>query len=322
MIGMYLSMIMIWSDYFFPMANLSTTKDGVLTWSVFLFTLVAAFVLTGVAGIIIDRLVYRGFRKTKATPQVMMIASLGVALILRALTYLRFGAGRNMFEPEGDWRMPNLRWEIPTTKMRFNLGERSLEDGRTYTHFTCEETVDAETGASVLSRIVSDSSKPALEIYDTTTDCITQATTNYAYYKGAVPVVIFSAVLLLLLLLNKTRLGRRMRAVADNPELAASSGINVERVHLTSAFLSAGLSGMGGAIFALTLRFNPETAFTLLLPSFAIIVLGTIGSLSGAIVGSLIVGFVRALSSPVLIGIGFPLGRSNYSALDLSLIHI
>jgi len=316
MIGMYLSMIMIWSNYFFPMANLSTTKDGVLTWSVFLFTLVAAFVLTGIAGIIIDRLVYRGFRKTKASPQVMMIASLGVALILRALTYLRFGAGRRMFEPEGDWRMPNLRWEIPTTKFRFNLGERNLEEGRTYTQWTCEETVDATTGESTLSRIVSDTSKPALEIYDTTADCITQATTNYAYYKGAVPVVMFSAVLLLLLVLNKTRLGRRMRAVADNPELAASSGINVERVHLTSAFLSAGLSGMGGAIFALTLRFNPETAFTLLLPSFAIIVLGTIGSLSGAIVGSLVVGFVRALSSPVLIGIGFPLGRSNYSALD------
>jgi len=317
MIGMYLSMIMIWTDYFFPMSNLSTTKDGVLTWSVLLFTLIAAFVLTGIAGIIIDRLVYKGFRKTNTSPQVMMIASLGVALILRALTYLRFGASRNMFEPEGDWRMPNLRWEIPTTKLRFNLGERTLEDDRTYTHFNCEQTgVDEVTGEPILSRIVSDTSKPAFEIYDTTTDCVTQATTNYAYYKGAVPVVIFSAVLLLLLLLNKTRLGRRMRAVADNPELAASSGINVERVHLTSAFLSAGLSGMGGAIFALTLRFNPETAFTLLLPSFAIIVLGTIGSVPGAIVGSLIVGFVRALSSPVLIGIGMPLGRSNYSALD------
>jgi neutral amino acid transport system permease protein len=317
MIGMYLSMIMIWTDYFFPMSNLSTTKDGVLTWSVLLFTLIAAFVLTGIAGIIIDRLVYKGFRKTNTSPQVMMIASLGVALILRALTYLRFGASRNMFEPEGDWRMPNLRWEIPTTKLRFNLGERTLEDDRTYTHFNCEQTgADEVTGEPILSRIVSDTSKPAFEIYDTTTDCVTQATTNYAYYKGAVPVVIFSAVLLLLLLLNKTRLGRRMRAVADNPELAASSGINVERVHLTSAFLSAGLSGMGGAIFALTLRFNPETAFTLLLPSFAIIVLGTIGSVPGAIVGSLIVGFVRALSSPVLIGIGMPLGRSNYSALD------
>ena len=71
-----------------------------------------------------------------------MIASLGVALILRALTYMRFGAGRNMFEPEGDWRMPNLRWELPTTKMRFNLGERNLDEGRTYTQWTCEETID------------------------------------------------------------------------------------------------------------------------------------------------------------------------------------
>jgi ABC-type branched-subunit amino acid transport system permease subunit len=212
--------------------------------------------------------------------------------------------------------MPNFCWELPTTKMRFNLGERNLEEGRTYTQWTCEETIDETTGEPVLTRIVSDTSKPAIELYDTTADCVTQATTNYAYYKGAVPVVMFSAVLLLMLLLNKTRLGRRMRAVADNPELAASSGINVERVHMTSAFLSAGISGMGGAIFALTLRFNPETAFTLLLPSFAIIVLGTIGSIPGAIIGSLVVGFVRALSSPVLIGIGLPLGRSNYSALD------
>ena len=316
MIGMYLSMIMIWTDYFFPISNLSTTKDGVLTWSVLLFTLLAAFILTGLAGIIIDRLVYRGFRKSKATPQVMMIASLGVALILRALTYLRFGSSRNMFEPEGDWRMPSLRWEIPTTKLRLNLGDRTLDDGRTYTRWTCEETGIDESGEPIFTRIVNEASKPAYELYDTTADCVTQATTNYAYYKGAVPFVIFSSVLLLMLLLNKTRLGRRMRAVADNPELAASSGINVERVHMSSAFLSAGISGMGGAIFAMTLRFSPETAFTLLLPSFAIIVLGTIGSIPGAIIGSIIVGFVRALSSPVLIGVGLPLGRSNYSALD------
>lgn len=318
MIGMYLSMIMIWSDYFFPLANTDSSKDGVLTWSVLIFVLVAAFVLTGLAGIIIDRLVYRGFRKREASPQVMMIASLGVALIIRSLAFLRFGNGRNIFEPEGDWRMPQLRWEIPTTKLRFNLGERTIdEEGRTYTQFSCEQTgFDEETGEPILTRIVSETSRPMLEMYDTTTDCITQATTNYAYHKGAVPAVIFSSVLILLFLLNKTRLGRRMRAVADNPELAASSGINVERVQLTSAFLSAGISGLGGAIFAMTLRYNPETAFGLLLPSFAIIVLGTIGSIPGAIVGSLIVGFVRSLSSPVLIGIGLPLGRSNYSALD------
>ena len=350
MIGMYLAMILVWSDYFVPMYD--APRDGVLTWSVLCWTLLAAFILTGIAGIIIDRLVYRGFREESASPQVMMIASLGVALILRAITYLRFGSSRNMFEPDSDWRMPTMRWELPTTKFRFNLGERELipaepfwdsngngiydrgnngllesfidldgdnrwDAGQTYNHYNCEQTgADEVTGEPILSRIVSEDSRPFFELYDTNIDCITQATTNYAYYKGIVPVVIFSSVAILLLLLTKTRLGRKMRAVADNPELAASSGINVEQIQLTSAFLSAGISGIGGAIFAMTLRYNPETAFTLLLPSFAVIVLGTIGSIPGAIVASLIVGFVRALSSPILIGIGSPLGRSNYTALD------
>lgn len=315
MIGMYLAMVMVWSDYYYPLYD--APKDGVLVYSLLFWTLIGAFVLTGIAGIIIDRVVYRGFRKEKASPQVMMIASLGVALILRALTYLRFGASRNMFEPDADWRVSTLRWKLPTTKFRFNLGDRNLTDGKTYTHFTCEETgLDPTTGEPILTRIISEISRPLFEIYNKNTDCITGATTNYAYFKGIVPLVIFASVILLFLFLNKSRLGRRMRAVADNPELAASSGINVERIQLTSAFLSAGISGLGGAIFAITLRFNPETAFTLLLPSFAVIVLGTIGSISGAIIASLIVGFVRALSSPILIGIGLPLGRSNYTALD------
>ncbi len=306
MIGMYLAMVMVWVDHFYPLA--AAPRDGVIVWSLLLWTVLGAFVLTGIAGIVIDRLVYRGFRERDASPQVMMIASLGVALILRALVYLRFGAGKNMFEPDADWRVPSLRWDIPTTKLRLYLGDRSIEEGSTYTLNSC----DAEGG----ERIVVEGSKPLFETYDLATNCVDQATTGYAYYKGAMPVVIFISVILLLILLNKTRLGRRMRAVADNPDLAASSGINVERVQMTSAFLSAGLSGMGGAIFAMTLRFTPETAFTLLLPSFAVIVLGTIGSIPGAIIGSLIVGFVRALSSPVLIGIGQPLGRSNYTALD------
>ncbi|MDC0149887.1 hypothetical protein OAI65_03065 [Candidatus Poseidoniales archaeon] len=306
MIGMYLSMVMVWVDQFYPLA--SAPRDGVLVWSLLLWTIIGAFVLTGIAGIVIDRLVYRGFRQKNASPQVMMIASLGIALILRALVYLRFGAGKKMFEPDADWRVPDLRWDIPTTKLRFYLGDRSIDEGSTYTLNSC----DAEGGEP----IVVEGSKPFFETYDLASNCVDQATTGYAYYKGAMPVVIFTSVILLLILLNKTRLGRRMRAVADNPDLAASSGINVENVQMTSAFLSAGISGMGGAIFAMTLRFTPETAFSLLLPSFAVIVLGTIGSIPGAIIGSIIVGFVRALSSPVLIGIGQPLGRSNYTALD------
>ena len=112
MIGMYLAMILVWSDYFVPMYD--APRDGVLTWSVLCWTLLGAFVLTGIAGIIIDRLVYRGFREENASPQVMMIASLGVALILRALTYLRFGSSRNMFEPDSDWPVSYTHLTLPT----------------------------------------------------------------------------------------------------------------------------------------------------------------------------------------------------------------
>ena len=309
LIGMYLSMVMIWSDFFFPIADAG--GDNVLVWSLLIWTLLAAFVLTGLAGVLIDRLVYRGFREKNATPQIMMIASLGVALILRAIVYLRFGAGRNLFEPDSDWRLPDSRWDLPTWKLRINLGNRDVES---YTGFECESG----------ERIVHEGSKPVTEYYNLMpesellgiAECSTEYVTGYAYYKAAMPLVIFSSCLMLLVLLRKTRLGRRMRAVADNPDLAASSGINVESIHMTSAFLAAGISGLGGAIFALLYRFYPELAFSLLLPSFAIIVLGTIGSIEGAIVGALVVGFVRTLSSPVLIGVGLDLGRSNYTALE------
>ena len=119
---------------------------------------------------------------------------------------------------------------------------------------------------------------------------------GFAYTKVILVVGVLGSVLLLLLLLHRTRLGRRMRAVADNPELAASSGIDVERIHSTSAFLSAGISGLGGALLAGVLPINPELGLSLLLPAFAVIVLGTIGSIPGVIIGALTVGLVRAVS--------------------------
>ena len=52
----------------------------------------------------------------------MMIASLGVAMILRALVYLRFGANTKRFIPDSDWMVAEQRWEIPTITMNLNLG--------------------------------------------------------------------------------------------------------------------------------------------------------------------------------------------------------
>ena len=270
MLGMYVGIAFMWTDWLFPISDAPT--DGTLVWSLFAYVVFGAFILTGIAGVIIDRLVFKGFRDSKSSSDVMMIASLGVAMILRSLVYLRFGSNTKRLVPDRDWLSSDQRWEIPSYTAKFNLGNLDWP------------------------------------VIDSTT-------TNYAYSNAFLPLIIFISVILLVLLLNYTRLGRRMRAVADNPELAASSGINVERVQMTSAFLSAGISGLGGAVFGLTVLFSPQTAFTLLLPAFAVIVLGTIGSVQGAIVASLIIGFVRAISEPVLSGIGNPLERTNYFAL-------
>ena len=91
-------------------------------WSLFLYVLIGAFILTGIAGIIIDRLVFRGSRTRKSSSDVMMIASLGVAMILRALVYLRFGANTKRLVPDADWMGSSQRWELPTVSMSFDLG--------------------------------------------------------------------------------------------------------------------------------------------------------------------------------------------------------
>ena len=328
MVGMFFGVILTWNDYFFPIVD--APGDGVFTWTLLFVTLFLAFILTGIIGVIVDRAVYRGFRIKDTNPQVMMIASLGIALILRSIYFMRFSSSKLLFRPDADFQHISNRWEIPTTKFRLNLGDRSISEGRTYTEFNCEQSTNSETGEllfdtngePIMQRIVTDGSKPPLEIYDVATDCASVLTTNYPYYKGVLPAVVFLSVALLVLLLNKSRLGMKMRAVADDPKLAASSGINVERIHLTSAFLSAGITGLGGAIFSVTLLFNPTTAFSLLLPSFAVIVLGTIGSVQGAIFASILVGFVRAISSPILVGVGYPLGRSGYSAMGAVMPYI
>ena len=321
MVGMFFGMILGWSDPYYPLYE--SPGDTVITWTLLLRTILVAFVLTGLVGIIVDRAVYRGFRIRKASPQVMMIASLGIALFLRAIYFMRFSPSKVIFYPDADFQHISNRWEFHTTKFRMNLGDRSLDEGSTYTEFNCEQSRNPETGellfdesgGPVLERIVTEGSKPPIEIYDVATDCVSAAVTYFPYNKGSLVATVFLSVTLLVILLNKSRLGMRMRAVADNPDLAASSGINVERIQLTSAFLSAGITGIGGAIFSVTLLFNPTTAFSLLLPSFAVIVLGTIGSIGGTIVASILVGFVRAASSPMLVGVGFPLGRSGYSAM-------
>src|SRR5699024_11788355 len=92
------------------------------------------------------------------------------------------------------------------------------------------------------------------------------------------------------LMLSKTRIGKAMRAVSDNKDLAEASGINVSRVILVVWVLGGALAGLGGVFYGLPSAVYWDMGFYLLLLMFAGVILGAIGSAYGAMVGSLIIG--------------------------------
>jgi branched-subunit amino acid ABC-type transport system permease component len=114
-------------------------------------------------------------------------------------------------------------------------------------------------------------------------------------------VAIVSAVGVILALgvfLARTTLGRTMRALADDRELAAIAGVNVGRVIAFTWILSGLLAGVAGVLAGLVqTTFDPNFGFTLLLPIFAAVVLGGIGSAYGALAGGLVLGVAMELST-------------------------
>jgi branched-chain amino acid transport system permease protein len=105
------------------------------------------------------------------------------------------------------------------------------------------------------------------------------------------------------LLLQYTDLGRKMRAMADNPDLARVSGIRTDRVKLWTWIIGAGLAGAGGVFLGLFSRLTPRMGFDLLLIIFAAVILGGIGSVYGAMLGGVLIGMTTQLT-PILSELG------------------
>lgn len=110
------------------------------------------------------------------------------------------------------------------------------------------------------------------------------------------------------LMLQRTKIGKAMRAVSDNRDLAASSGIDVERVILFVWVIGGALAALGGVFLGLGEQVSWDAGFSLLLLMFAGVILGGLGTAYGALVGSLIVGmFVQLWTlffSPELKNVG------------------
>ena len=108
------------------------------------------------------------------------------------------------------------------------------------------------------------------------------------------------AVLALFGFLSFTRLGKAMRAVADNPVLASLRGIDTKRIAHLVNFTAMGMAGLGGMLLGLDTSIDPLTGFRAILAIFAAAVLGGLGSIPGAVLGALAIGVAEELSQLAL----------------------
>lgn len=117
------------------------------------------------------------------------------------------------------------------------------------------------------------------------------------YYRMVVIGLAILAVLGLHLLLQNTKIGKAMRAVADDLDLASVSGIDVQRVVLWTWVIAGGLTALSGGLYALIQAARPNMGWFLILPMFASIILGGIGNPYGAILGAFIIGIAQEVST-------------------------
>lgn len=113
-------------------------------------------------------------------------------------------------------------------------------------------------------------------------------------------VLAFVLVAAVYVLLEWTRMGKAMRATADNPHLAQIRGINTERVIAWTWMLGGGLAAAGGIMYGLSSQLRPEMGFWLLLPMFAATIMGGIGNPYGALSAALIIGIAHQVSTSFL----------------------
>jgi len=104
------------------------------------------------------------------------------------------------------------------------------------------------------------------------------------------------AVLALHFFLTRSRLGKAMRAMADNADLAQVSGINTKLVVRVTWIIAGALAAMAGTMLALDVNLKPDLAFNIVLPIFAAAIVGGLGQSYGAIAGGFLIGFAETLS--------------------------
>jgi len=100
--------------------------------------------------------------------------------------------------------------------------------------------------------------------------------------------------------LKNTKLGKAMRAISDDINLARVSGIDSDKVIMWMWFIGIGLAGVAGILYGLETTIRPNMGWFLILPMFAAVILGGIGNPYGAMVGGMVIGLSQELSMLIL----------------------
>jgi branched-chain amino acid transport system permease protein len=198
-----------------------------------------AIIGTSIYMLIMDRLVYRHYRRIKIKQSIVGItASIGVMFITGGI----------------------VRFVLGASAQRFGDGERFIFSVREFKAFT-----GLEQGIAL-------------------------KTSQFLTVTLAILLVSF-----LFYFLQKTKTGKAMRAYSDNKELALLSGIDPDKVVQITWLLVAALTTIAGALYGLDKGFAPQQYHLLLLPIFASVIVGGIGSPLGAIAGAYLVSFSEVL---------------------------
>ncbi|WP_276122448.1 branched-chain amino acid ABC transporter permease [Pararhizobium qamdonense] len=135
----------------------------------------------------------------------------------------------------------------------------------------------------------------------------------YLFMIGASAV----AGLALWFVINRTRFGKVVRALAINPKMVSALGINTTLLYAAVFGVGSGLAGLAGGLAAPIRTLTPGMGLSFLLDSFIIIVIGGMGSIGGAFVASILVGFIKAFGA-----IGFPLFTDGLMFVIMAIVLI
>ncbi len=135
----------------------------------------------------------------------------------------------------------------------------------------------------------------------------------YVYLIGAAALI----ALVLWVILNHTLMGKIVRAAAQNPTMTSALGLNTSLIYAGVFAFGGALAGMAGGLAAPVRSMSPGMGFSILIESFIVTVIGGMGSVSGALVGALMIGLIRAFGT-----IGFPLFVEGLMFIAMVLILI